>query len=129
MTEEKPLEPVPEAKPSEINLADLMQVAKPLLEIWTQTENEKHARAIELQNREIELEYKQLEADGKQSRIVTYGFFLMAACFILIAVYLFITRRDSTAMNLIELVASVGGAGFGGWGYGIAKKRRGTEEE
>lgn len=106
---------------NELTLADLMKLADPLLKSWTQAENEKHRR-------ELEYEKNLLQLVAKQNRLVTIGFFIIVGLVLIIAGFLFLFGRDSSAMDLIKLIAGVGGAAIGGYGWAIARRQAEEEE-
>ena len=119
MTEEIPKVPEDnklQPKPNEVSLADLLRLAEPLLKMWTDNDNEKHRR-------ELDYETHLLHAISKQNRLATIGGFAIVGLVLIISAVLFYVGRDSTAMNLIQLVVGLGGALLGGYGYAMGKRR------
>jgi hypothetical protein len=118
VSEENKLQP----KPNEVGLADLLKLAEPLLKMWTDNDNEKHRR-------ELEYETHLLQAISKQNRLATIGGFAIVGLVLIISAVLFFVGRDSTAMDLIQLVVGLGGALLGGYGYAMGKRRLEDSEE
>jgi hypothetical protein len=104
----------------EAAIGNLLQVAEPLMAMWTKNDNEKHQREMEYAN-------NVLLATTKQNRLMTIGLFALLALVFVDTGILFVVGRDSTAMALIQLVFGLGGAVLGG--YGWAKVRRGTRKQ
>ncbi len=105
---------------SEITLTDLIRQAEPLLKQWTELENKKHQR-------ELEYESNLLQLTAKQNRLMTYGLITLLSIVLIIAGILFYYGKDTSATDLIKLIAGLGGAAFGG--YGWAMRRRQVDED
>ncbi len=105
---------------SEITLTDLIRNAEPLLKQWTESENEKHRRELEYENNLLQL-------TARQNRLLTIGLITLLSVVLIIAGVLFYQGKDSSAMDLIKLIAGLGGAAFGG--YGWAMRRRQVDED
>ena len=105
---------------NDVTLADLMELAKPLLKNWTESENEIHRREFEYQNNLLQIK-------SKQNRIITIGIFIISGMLFTIVGILFYFGRDSSAMDLIKLIIGLVGAAFGG--YGWAQTRFRDQEE
>jgi len=56
---------------------------------------------------------------AQQVRTLTIGFFTLASAVLGLAGWLLLVDRADAAVDLVQLVAAVGGAAFGG--YGVAK--------
>lgn len=106
---------------NELTLADLLKLGEPLLKSWTESEVEKHRR-------ELEYESNLLQIVAKQNRLITYGLFAVLGLVLIIAGGLFYLGRDSTAMDLIKLIAGLGGAAFGGYGWAITRRKEEEEQ-
>ena len=106
---------------SEPTLPELMELAQPLLRQWTEAQNEKHRR-------ELEYDHEVLKVMGKQNLLVTVGLFVIVGIVLIVAGVLVVLGRDSTAMDLIKLIAAVGGAIFGGYGWALARRRKEDED-
>lgn len=105
---------------NQITLTDLFRYAEPLLKQWTESENEKHRR-------ELEYETNLLQITAKQNRLMTIGLITLISIVLIIAGMLFYNGKDSSATDLIKLIAGLGGAAFGG--YGWAMRRRQADED
>ncbi len=119
MPEEPPKLPEqipPPTKQAEITLPDLIKLAEPLLTIWTQNDNEKHRR-------ELEYETAVLHAISRQNKLTTIGVFCLAGLLLAICGVLLFLGRDSTALDLIQLVVGLGGALLGGYGFAMRRKQ------
>ena len=105
---------------SGITLTDLIRDAGPLLKQWTDSEKEKHRL-------ELEFEYKIQQLFAKQNSLMTVGLITFLSIVLIIVGVLLYLGKDSSAMDLIKLIAGFVGAAFGG--YGWANRRRRADEE
>jgi len=104
----------------EQSIDDLMKLAQPLLKDY-------YSSKTEQQRLESEYNLKALEVTARQNKLIIYGLLAIFGFLIAVATYLFITNRDQTAITLIQIVVSISGAAFGG--YGVAMHRRSKEED
>ncbi len=101
---------------NQITLTDLFRYAEPLLKQWTESENEKHRRELEYEN-------NLLQITAKQNRLMTIGLISLISIVLVISGILFYHGKDSSAMDLIKLIAGLGGAAFGGYGWAMRRHR------
>lgn len=92
-----------------VTLEDLLKSAAPLLQTYVD------AQAKE-QERNLEHEARVLVEDSRRHRIVVWSSVLTVLAVLVIAGIQVWKGRDDAAMDLIQLVVAVAGAGFGGWG-------------
>ncbi len=97
---------------------DLVKLVGPFFKDYTETEERKHQRAVELERLRI-------EEGSKQSRLMTIGVLVIIGIILLMAGGLFLAGRDASSFELIRLVTAMGGAFLGG--YGVAEIRRRTQ--
>ena len=108
-------------KANEITLTDLISVAGPLLKQWKDSENEIHLK-------ELEFDYKIQQIFAKQNSIMTVGLIALLSIVLITTGVLLYLGKDSSAMDLIKLIAGLGGAAFGGYGW-ASRRRRVTEDD
>ncbi len=111
---------VVQPKPDQVSLVDLMKLAQPLIQLYTDAQ-------LAQRREELAHEMNALQILSRQNSILIIGFFIVALVVLGIASYLYVQGRDNSATNLIQLVVALGGAAFGG--YGWARSRRLTTEE
>lgn len=116
------LEPenLPQKITQQTTVSELLQLAQPLLTIYTESQKE-------IREQELKHEWKSLEILSRQNKYLIIGLFTVVIIVLIISGYLFIQGRDTTATNLIQLVVAIGAAAFGG--YGWAKNRINNKDE
>ena len=108
-------------KENEITLTDLIGVAGPLLKQWTDSENE-------IRRMELEFDYKIQQMFAKQNSIMTVGLITLLSFVLILTGVLLYFGKDSSALDLIKLIAGLGGAAFGGYGW-ASRRHRANEED
>ena len=108
-------------KANEITLADLISAGGPLLKQYTDSENKIHSM-------ELEFEYKIQQLFAKQNSIITVGLITLFSFVLIIAGVLIYLGKDTSAMDLIKLIATLGGTAFGGYGWAITRRRANEED-
>lgn len=100
---------------SQTNINELVELAKPLIEIYQQSK-------FNQQKQLIDFELKALKETSKQNKLLINYVFVIALIILGISLYLFIENRDDSAMNLIQFVISLGAVAFGAYQWGKSKK-------
>lgn len=95
-------------------LPDLIKVAQPLLDLYTQSQNEQLKQ-------ELDHDLKVHQILAKQNRTLILFLFIISMIILGITSYLYIQNKDGSATNLIQLVVALGGAAFGGYGWASSK--------
>lgn len=101
--------------PKQPNINDLVELAKPLIEVYQKAK-------FEQQKQLLDFELKALEHESKQNKLLVNYLFIIALVILGISIYLFIQNRDSTAMSLMQLVISLGAVAFGAYYWGKSRK-------
>lgn len=101
--------------PSQPNINDLVELAKPLIEVYQKSK-------FDQQKQLLDFELKAIEHESKQNRLLVNYLFIITLIILGISIYLFIGNRDTTAMSLIQLVISLGAVAFGAYQWGKNRK-------
>jgi hypothetical protein len=115
-------EEIPKNLPNQISLIDLINIGKPILGEYFKSQEEQNK-----QNLEYDLKFQQIQS--KQNLILIRGLFFLLFVVLLICGYLYIQNRDSSATNLIQIVAAFGAGAFGGYGWATSKYKKNKKEE
>jgi len=109
------------SKPDEMTITDLISVAGPLLKQYTDSENE-------TRRMELEFEYKIQQLFAKQNSVISVGLITLVSFVLIIAGVLLYLGKETSAMDLIKLIATLGGTAFGGYGWAITRRRANEED-
>jgi len=111
----------------DFDLTGLIKTAEPLIKILTDSDREKQKRAVELDNekhrRVLEYENNRLQITGRQNLIAIIGLFASIGLILITTIILFISNRDSSAIELIKIIVIAAGSFFGGYGIGMRKSK------
>ena len=107
--------------PAALTLDDLIKSAAPLFQTYVD------AQAKE-QERSLAHEEKFLAEDGRRHRTTVLASVVVVLAILSIAGIQVWKGRDDSAMDLIQLVVVVIGAGFGGWGIAVQKSPKDGSE-
>ncbi len=112
------------AKPAQMqpSLEDLVKAAAPL--VTTYIEGQK-----EMEKESYAFEEKVLIHDGRRDRNLIISGTIIAVSVLILAGILITQGKDSSAMELIKLVAMIISAGLGGFGIGQMRKKRKDDAE
>lgn len=112
---------VVDAGPAPVPLEALIRSATPLFRLWADTQREGEERRLALEDR-------RLEADSRRQRLILGGIFALAISVLALAGALVATGRDASAVELIRLLITLGGAVAGGYGLASAGRRAQSED-
>lgn len=112
----------PGEMPEQMTLADFLTAADPIATKWIQSQER-------TQERNLDFERDVLHEEGRRHRNSLVAGSALAIGVLALAGILVVLGRDDTAIRLIELLATIAGVGFGGYGVGRLARRRVDEEE
>jgi hypothetical protein len=100
-----------------MTLDDLMRSAAPLLNIYLEAQAKEQERALAH-------EEKFLAEDGRRHRTTVIASVVVLLAILSLAALQVWRGRDDAAMDMIQLVITAIGAGFGGWGIAVNKAEK-----
>lgn len=115
-------EELPKPIPPQMNLGDLVDLAKPLVDSYMNAKTEQNQLGFDH-------EIKVLEIQSKQNILLIKGLFIILFIVFLISGFLYYQGRDNTATNLIQIVIALGAAAFGGYGWSQSKYLQNKKDE
>lgn len=101
------------------SLEDILRVAGPIAERYFESQERIHIQ-------DLEFEAKLVVAENQRRRVLLTAATCISVSVLLHAGFLTLQGHDAAAVDLIKLLATILGVGFGG--YGIAMSRRRREE-
>jgi hypothetical protein len=107
---------------SEVTLDKLIEVAGPFIQSYFESQERVHQR-------DLECEATLLEHHSRRQRNVVWAVGTIIGIVLAFAAYLIAQGRDSVALDVIKLVASLGSVGFGGYGIAMARRRPDKRDE
>jgi hypothetical protein len=106
----------------QLNINDVVEIAKPLIEIYQKSK-------FEQQKQLLDFELKALKETSKQNKLLINYIFFLALIILGVSIYLFVEKRDDSAMNLIQFVISLGAVAFGAYHWGKNRERISKPED
>ncbi len=106
----------PKPAPTQPTLEDLLKAAGPIVASYFEGQKE-------MQRQSFEFEEKIIVLDNQRDRnLIISGTFIAVSVLILAGILIF-QGKDSSAMELIKLVATIISVGIGGYGLGRLRRR------
>ncbi len=108
--------------PAQATAEDLVKAAQPLVQAYFDHQQR-------MQDRELGFDETIASIESSRFKWLMIGATVIGAIVMIFAGYLVLAGREATAIDLIKLVVALVGAGLGGYGLGVRKRRRQDADE